>query len=106
MMPRSGDVVYITRAASVQFAVPFLFRVISSRVYGHTPDGWAWITGYELTDTGDAVARRDLFVQLAGLRTVPEQPVAKPPAVRRPTNTSPSIPTQRTRTTSTARSHR
>jgi hypothetical protein len=54
-----------------------LFRVI--RVYDWpTYDGWAWLDGYQLNAGGDAVSRRSIFVQLAGLTygqvgTVPAQ---------------------------------
>lgn len=68
-----GDVVSVGRAASVQFAGDrgFNFRVI------HVDDrqtytGWAWLEGYQLNSTGDAVERRSIFVQRAGLR--PERP--------------------------------
>jgi hypothetical protein len=64
--PRSGDVVRVTRAASVQFVEPMLFRVI--RVHDWpTYEGWAWLDGYQLNSVGDAIARRSIFVQLAGL---------------------------------------
>ena len=66
MLPKSGDVLRVTRAASVQFAQPLLFRVI--RVHNwSTYDGWAWLDGYQLNTSGDAVTRRSIFVQLKGL---------------------------------------
>jgi len=66
-LPRSGDLVHITRAASVQFVYPFLFRVI--RVHDWpTYDGWVWLDGYELGPDGLAVERRSIFVQVGGLR--------------------------------------
>lgn len=69
MLPRSGDVLRITRAASVQFTTPVLFRVI--RVHDWTTyHGWAWLDGYELNAAGEAVERRSIFVQLAGLQRV------------------------------------
>lgn len=68
-LPRSGDVLYITRAASVQFGEPILFRVI--RVHDWpTYDGWVWLDGYQLSPAGDAVERPSIFVQIAGLRRV------------------------------------
>ncbi|WP_329105671.1 hypothetical protein OG792_33275 [Micromonospora sp. NBC_01699] len=67
--PRSGDVLQVTRAASVQFAEPILFRVIRAHDW-HTYDGWIWLDGYELNSALDAVARRSIFVQLDGLRAV------------------------------------
>lgn len=67
MLPRSGDVLHVTRAASVQFIDPILFRVI--RVHDWpTYDGWVWLDGYELNAAGDAVERRSIFVQVSGLR--------------------------------------
>lgn len=72
---KGGDLLHITQAASVQFSRPFLFRlsrVLDDRI---TYDGWAWIEGYELDARGEALARRELFVQLAGLRKL-----APPPA--------------------------
>jgi hypothetical protein len=77
VLPRSGDVLRVTRKASVQFREPMLFRVI--RVHDWpTYDGWAWLDGYQLNAAGDAVSRRSIFVQTAGLLpgwigTVPAQ---------------------------------
>jgi hypothetical protein len=65
-MPRSGDVLRVTQTASVQFIEPMLFRVIRVHDWS-TCDGWAWLDGYELDATGDAVARRSIFVRLHGL---------------------------------------
>ncbi|GIF11631.1 hypothetical protein FHX34_102143 [Actinoplanes teichomyceticus] len=89
-MLRTGDVIHVTRAASVQFAThPILFRVI--RVLNWTTyEGWVWLDGYELNAaTGDAVDRRTIFVQPAGLRPVGKAPDprarnARTPAARRP----------------------
>ena len=67
MLPRCGDVLHVTRAASVQFRTPIIFRLI--RVHDWpTYDGWRWLDGYELNAAGDAVLRRMIFVQLQGLR--------------------------------------
>jgi hypothetical protein len=67
LLPRSGDVLRVTKAASVQFSQPMLFRVI--RVHDWmTYDGWAWLDGYQLNAAGDAVERRSIFVQLNGLQ--------------------------------------
>jgi hypothetical protein len=67
--PRPGEVVFIGRAASVQFAGNngFNFRII--RV-DDTPTyaGWVWIEGYQLGPDGDAVERRRIFVLATGLR--------------------------------------
>lgn len=67
LLPRSGDVLRITKKASVQFLTPILFRVIRLHDWP-TYDGWVWIDGYQLNAAGDAVARRSIFVQIAGLR--------------------------------------
>lgn len=67
--PRSGDVLYISRAASVQFVHPFYFRVIR-KLDWITYDGWMWVDGYQLGLSGDAVARRSLFVKTEGARVV------------------------------------
>lgn len=67
LLPRSGDVLHVTRAASVQFLEPLLFRVI--RVHDwQTYQGWVWLDGYELNAAGEAVDRRSIFVQINGLR--------------------------------------
>ncbi|BCJ59369.1 hypothetical protein [Micromonospora endophytica] len=90
MLPRSGDVLHVTRAASVQFRKPILFRVI--RVLDRpTYDGWVWLEGYELNAAGDAVNRRSIFVQRAGLRQLHAAGQPRPHAVRsarRPTQAS------------------
>lgn len=86
MLPRSGDVLRVTRAASVQFADPMLFRVI--RVHDWpTYDGWSWLDGYQLDRSGDAVERRSIFVLVEGLQhVVPMRPNR--------TNTRPATPTR------------
>ncbi|GAA3238258.1 hypothetical protein ACFO1B_27365 [Dactylosporangium siamense] len=67
MLPKTGDVLRVTKAASVQFVQPMLFRVI--RVHDwQTYDGWAWLDGYQLNAAGDAIERRSIFVQLQGLQ--------------------------------------
>jgi len=79
-LPKVGDLVQVTRAASVQFTKPIMFRVI--RVLDDwtrtTYHGWIWLEGYMLDARGDAVERRSIFVQPAGLtvqrRTTPARP--------------------------------
>jgi hypothetical protein len=67
LLPTSGDVLRVTRAASVQFTQPMMFRVI--RVHDwQTYNGWAWLDGYQLNSVGDAVERRSIFVQVNGLQ--------------------------------------
>ena len=83
MLPRSGDVLHLTKAASVQFTSPKLFRVI--RVHDWpTYDGWIWLDGYELNAAGDAVERRSVFVQLSGLRQIGKAPDPRTRNSRRP----------------------
>ena len=83
MLPRSGDVLHVTRAASVQFVEPMLFRVI--RVHDWpTYDGWVWLDGYELNASGEAVERRSIFVQVNGLRQVTTSPDIRSRNARRP----------------------
>jgi hypothetical protein len=67
---RSGDVLEVNRRASVQFGTPILFRVIRVLDWP-TYTGWLWLDGYQLSDAGDAVERRSIFVQAEGLRRVP-----------------------------------
>ncbi|WP_308167630.1 hypothetical protein [Catellatospora tritici] len=85
MTPQAGDILHVTREASVQFQRPMMFRVI--RVHDWpTYDGWVWLDGYQLNAAGDAVERRSIFVQRAGLRLVPDG-VTRPrnvAAVQRP----------------------
>ncbi|MFG1803068.1 hypothetical protein ACGFI4_23280 [Micromonospora carbonacea] len=81
-MPKPGDLVQVTRAASVQFVEPIRCRVI--RVLDWiTYDRWVWLDVYELNEKGDAVARRSIFVQPAGLRIHRAAPTPRRPA--RPT---------------------
>lgn len=83
MLPRSGDVLQVTREASVQFVEPMLFRVI--RVHDWpTYDGWVWLDGYQLNTAGDAVDRRSIFVQVDGLRQVGTAPDPRMRNARRP----------------------
>lgn len=65
---KAGDLLRLGRAASVQFCRPITVRVIREIAERHPYDGWAWIEAYELNGKGVAVAKRELFVRLAGLR--------------------------------------
>ena len=97
MLPRSGDVIHVTKAASVQFASPMLFRVI--RVHDWpTYEGWIWLDGYELNTSGDAVERRSIFVQVSGLRQVGKAPDPRTRNARQPGLTSGTIPARAMRT--------
>lgn len=62
-----GDELILDRNASVQFMTPVPFRLI--RVLPTvTYEGWCWLDGYELDRaSGEAVERRQLFVQYHGV---------------------------------------
>lgn len=82
VLPRSGDVLHVTRAASVQFADPLFFRVI--RVHDWpTYDGWVWLDGYQLNAAGDAVQRRSIFVRINGLKQAGTAPDPRTRNLRR-----------------------
>lgn len=70
--PRSGDVFHVGTAASVQFSPPSAIVVRVIRVDPRpTYAGWVWLDCYVLAGVGgDAVDRRQIFVQVAGLRSV------------------------------------
>ncbi|WP_433233514.1 hypothetical protein ACQP2H_10580 [Micromonospora sp. CA-248260] len=65
---RAGTVLYVTRAASIQFLRPIRFRLIRVLDDWYTYDGWVWLDGYQLNSSGDAVSRRKIFVQKDGLQ--------------------------------------
>lgn len=73
--PAPGDLLIIDGQASVQFAGDrtLIFRVVSV-CDRPTYEGWAWLTGYVINRRGDATTKREVYVQLAGLR--PGVPVA------------------------------
>ncbi|WIM96596.1 hypothetical protein ACTOB_000038 [Actinoplanes oblitus] len=99
LLPRSGDVLHVTKAASVQFASPMLFRVI--RVHDWpTYEGWVWLDGYELNSAGDAVERRSIFVQVNGLRPVGKAPDPRARNARQPAARPSTAPAR------SARAHR
>ncbi|GAB1688327.1 hypothetical protein KRM28CT15_01300 [Krasilnikovia sp. M28-CT-15] len=87
----------MTKAASVQFSAPMLFRVI--RVHDWpTYEGWVWLDGYELNSAGDAVERRSIFVQANGLRQVGKAPDPRARNGRQPGLTSGAVPARALRT--------
>ncbi|MFY1701256.1 MULTISPECIES: hypothetical protein [Micromonospora] len=79
-LPSPGDVVRVTRRASVQFHEPITFRVIKVLTEYQTYFGWVWLRGYQLDDEGAAVATREIFVRPAEL--VPVQRRSPPPTTR------------------------
>lgn len=79
---KAGDLLHLTRAASVQFVSrPIVVRVIRHLVDRQTYHGWTWIEAYQLDVRGEAVAKRELFVWRKGLRWVAP---GSTPVVRRP----------------------
>ncbi|WP_405090481.1 hypothetical protein OG767_23100 [Micromonospora sp. NBC_01392] len=79
---RAGDLLRLDRAASVQFCRPITVRVIREITDRSTFDGWASIETYELDGRGEAVAKRELFVQPAGLRWLDAKPRVGPSPAR------------------------
>ncbi|WP_307812546.1 hypothetical protein [Micromonospora coerulea] len=69
MRPELGDLLRVDGRASVQFAGEraLTFRVVSV-CDRPTYAGWLWLTGYVLDRRGLATARREIYVQAAGLR--------------------------------------
>ncbi|WP_243706350.1 hypothetical protein [Micromonospora sp. KC721] len=68
MKLKPGDVVHVGADASVQFGGErsLIFRVI--KVCDQpTYHGWVWLTGYVLDRAGNAIDRREIYVQRAGL---------------------------------------
>ncbi len=104
MLPQPGHIYRVTAKASVQFRVPILFRVIRIHEWKPYCDGWVWLDGYELNTAGDAVVRRSIYVQPAGLidRT-PSTPAGHFPPPQSP---PPGRPVAATRPANRARSPR
>lgn len=71
--PSPGDLLVIDGRASVQFAGDrgMTFRVVSV-CDRPTYEGWVWLTGYVINRRGNATAKREIFVQLAGLHPAPK----------------------------------
>ncbi|MEU4569498.1 hypothetical protein [Micromonospora sp. NPDC023956] len=66
---RPGDLVRVDGCASVQFGGDraLTLRLVAVHLDRPTFDGWIWLTGYVLDAAGLATAKRELFVQCAGL---------------------------------------
>lgn len=73
MRPQPGDLLRVDGRASVQFGGG---RALTFRVVSVGPEvtytGWIWLTGYVVNSRGTATAKREVFVQLAGLRRAGE----------------------------------
>ncbi|WP_243710310.1 hypothetical protein [Micromonospora sp. KC213] len=67
--PSPGDLLIVDGAASVQFAGDRALRMRVVSVGADEPyPGWLWLTGYVLDRRDQAVAKREIYVQLSGLR--------------------------------------
>lgn len=75
---RAGEVLHLTRAASPQFVIPIRVRVIRVLADRHPPYGWEWIDCYQLGPSGDAIARRELFVLVEGANRLADRPAPIP----------------------------
>lgn len=103
-LPKPGTVVYIGPACGAPYTFrPLLFAVID--VTDHQPhaDG-AWLVGYEVTEAGYAIARREIYVGiLAGIREAAVQkrrfPAQLPAGPTRPPTPAPAVKPDRTRYT-------
>jgi hypothetical protein len=73
--PKPGEVIRIDGRASVQFGADraLIFRVTKVSD-APTYCGWVWLAGYVLDDEGQAVERREIFVQRSGLRLLTPRP--------------------------------
>ena len=75
-IPHVGDVVFVGRAASVQFTG----RGFNLRVIEVVPPAayseFCWLYGYQLDPAGNATDRRDIYVRFTGLR--PARPFHQP----------------------------
>ncbi|MGW3888868.1 hypothetical protein ACWD69_09275 [Micromonospora chokoriensis] len=81
MTPAPGTVVLVGAACSVQFSGCRELRVRVASVDERTNyPGWIWLTGYVLGPKGQAVDKRELYVQAAGLKVLqlPAVTVAAP----------------------------
>jgi hypothetical protein len=69
-VPVPGDLVLIDGRASVQFAGDrALWLRITAVDDRPTYHGWLWLTGYSIDPaTGNAMAKREVYVQIAGLQ--------------------------------------
>ncbi|MEH1094273.1 hypothetical protein [Micromonospora sp. CPCC 205739] len=69
MRPSPGDLLIIDGRASVQFAGErALMLNVVSVCDRPTYAGWVWLTGYVINRAGRATAKREVYVQFAGLR--------------------------------------
>ncbi|WP_238452742.1 hypothetical protein [Micromonospora sp. ATA51] len=89
--PRPGDVVFIGRGCSVQFAGERALRMrVVSVDSTPTYHGWIRLTGYVLSKRGEAVNKREVYVMKAGLRIAPAPTIRKPGQRRRVRSRTPA----------------
>ena len=73
-LPKSGDLLYLGRAASPQFGGDRGIRFRLIRVHDwSTYEGWVWLDGYQLDGRGDAIERRSVFVIIDGIQVIPNR---------------------------------
>ncbi|WP_431895305.1 hypothetical protein [Micromonospora haikouensis] len=82
---RPGAVLRLDGCASPQFGGErtLMLRLVSVSDQP-TYAGWVWLTGYQLDGRGDAVARREVYVQRGGLHVQRPAPPPAPVQPRRP----------------------
>ncbi|SCE97466.1 hypothetical protein GA0070564_102379 [Micromonospora mirobrigensis] len=97
--PKPGDLLRIDGRASVQFAGD---RTLNLRVVSvsdlPTYHGWLWVTGYVIDRRGRATTKREIYVQLAGLRPTADSnlgPAGGPATSAGPPATSQEVATVR-----------
>lgn len=85
--PSPGDLLIVDGRASVQFAGDraLTFRVVSV-CDQPTYAGWIWLTGYVLNRRGQATGKREIYVQLAGLRSATSASVLRRTSPTHPRN--------------------
>ncbi|MEW2378824.1 hypothetical protein AB0883_22365 [Micromonospora sp. NPDC047812] len=85
--PSPGDLLIVDGRASVQFAGDraLTFRVVSV-CDQPTYAGWIWLTGYVLNRRGEATDKREIYVQLAGLRPATSASIPRRTSATHPRN--------------------
>ncbi|MFI6160413.1 hypothetical protein ACIA59_10735 [Micromonospora haikouensis] len=82
---RPGAILLVDGCASVQFGGDRTMMLrLTSLPDLPTYHGWIWLAGYQLDGRGDAVAKRELYVQRGGLHVQRPAPPAVAPVQRRP----------------------
>lgn len=78
-MPDPGDLVLLDGRASVQFAGDRALRLrVSSICDRPMCGGWVCLTGYAINPAAEeALARREVFAQIAGLQINPNLPARR-----------------------------